>query len=125
MTDERLYEEFKEIIVGISSLREDIATLRGDVKEIKNDQDDYEQRNESDHKGIEAKLDKVEVDLIQKLDEMKTQISSLTVTQTEHESLWSKVKGVKALIWLGIPAAILVFGKFIIVYLEKFINFFK
>ena len=125
MTDERIFNEFKEIIQGQGSIKEDIAELRGAVNEIKNDQDDYERRNEGDHKKIEATLVKVEEDLIEKLDDLKADIQALQKTQVEHESLWSKVKGVKGILWVAIPGIIIVFGKFIITYLEKFINFFR
>ena len=131
----RILEDIKDIAKGQGEIKGEIGQVRVRLEEIQRAQETYQTTNERDHKTIAATNERDHKAIIamikdyeqkrdKEIEAIWTEIGMLKGVHKEHDQKWHQVKGVKAVIWVGIPVLLIVFGKFIIQHLEKLMRIF-
>ena len=120
----RLLEDIKEIVEGQGEIKAQIREVSARLEALQKAQENYAATNERDHKALKEMIKEYENDRDKEIETLWQEIGILKGQHKEHERRWYQIKGVKAIIWVGIPVLIIVFGKFFIQHLEKLMRIF-
>ena len=109
---------------GQGEIKAQIREVTVRLEEMQKSQEVYATTNERDHKALKEMIKEYEDDRDKEIETIWNEIGMLKGQHKEHDRHWYQVKGIKAVLWVGIPVVVIVFGKFIIQHLEKLMRIF-
>ena len=102
----KILEDMKKIVEGQGEIKVQISEVRVRLEELQKAQDTYAATNERDHKSLKEMIKEYEDDRDKEIETLWSEIGMLKSQHKEHERHWYQVKGIKAVIWVGIPVVV-------------------